>query len=79
MKYEVRCCCDARLLGHIDLSPELTKSQCVIFPKMAGGALRLDVALLTRGGVSYKALKAHHIPMDTLMRIRGFEPFRGGT
>jgi hypothetical protein len=71
MKIPIRCCCDTRLLGHVELPFSLADGCTAVII----GGLRFDYATYhCNGEVRGPALKSRDYPEHKLRRIPGFEP-----
>ena len=71
MKIEVRCCCDARLLGHMEM-PFLPADGCT---SVIMGGLSFNYQHYSHQGVLRgPALKSKDYPVQDLRRIPEFTP-----
>lgn len=83
MRVEVRCCCQPqKLRGHIDVPPGAAVPGRpyrwpLLFYDGHVAWVELTFAMFSPGPGSrpYIALKSEDVPIETLRRIKGFEPY----
>jgi hypothetical protein len=71
VRTEIRCCCDAKLLGTIPKADFSRK--VVIFALPDGERLELKWGVLADKGHRWPALNSNHTPIEKLRLIPGFE------
>lgn len=84
---EVRCCCDAHLIGHVRVpTPVGTNITFALGPRTLpqsfeaakiGNFLELEVAHVGFGSIPERlAIKSHDVPLESLKRIPGFKEWK---